>query len=160
MDLNRATILGRLSQDPEARTTTTGKNVTAFSVATSNVWIDAATKEKKQTTEFHNIVAWGRLGEIVAQYLKKGRQVYIEGRIQTRSWEGQDGTKKYKTEIVAENVILLDGRGTAQAASGVYSTQPAVSEVRYEPASPADKPAATPPANPDTEEISVEDIPF
>ena len=160
MDLNRATILGRMTQDPEVRTTTTGKSVTSFSIATNSSWIDANTKEKKENAEFHNIVAWGRLGEIVAQYLKKGRQVYIEGRIQTRSWQGQDGAKRYKTEIVADNVILLDGgRGTAQAPSGVYST-PATSEVRYEPAAQTDKPSSPPPSTPNTEQISVEDIPF
>src|SRR3989338_2366485 len=110
MDLNRATILGRLTRDPESRTTGTGITVTNFSVATSTVWTDAQTKEKKELTEFHNVVAWRRLGEIVAQYLKKGNQVYVEGRIQTRSYEAQDGTKKYRTEIIADNLIMLGSR--------------------------------------------------
>lgn len=162
MDLNRATILGRLTRDPESRTTSSGVIVTNFSVATSTVWTDAATKEKKEQTEFHNIVAWRRLGEIVAQYLKKGRQIYVEGRIQTRSYEAQDGSKKYRTEIIADNIIMLDGRGSGTGASPAA----AGNEVRYEPTSPAAErtpaPAPTgspiPPAN--TEEISVEDIPF
>ena len=149
-----------MTQDPEVRTTTTGKSVTSFSIATNSTWVDATTKEKKEAVEFHNIVAWGRLGEIVAQYLKKGRQVYIEGRMQTRSWQAQDGSKRYKTEIVADNVILLDGRGAATGSTPAAST----SEVRYEPATPAEgAPAIEPrpaPAPANTEEISVEDIPF
>src|SRR3989344_4185276 len=139
MDLNRATILGRLTRDPESRTTGSGVTVTNFSVATSTVWTDAASKEKKELTEFHNIVAWRRLGEIVAQYLKKGRQIYVEGRIQTRSYEAQDGTKKYRTEIIADNIIMLDGRGSPSGSSPAAS-----SEVRYEPASSADGSASAP----------------
>ena len=134
--------------------------MTNFSVATSTVWTDANTKEKKELTEFHNVVAWRRLGEIVAQYMKKGRQVYVEGRIQTRSYEGQDGTKKYRTEIVADNIIMLDGRGAASGSAPAAGA----SEVRYEPAAPAERaPAIEPhpaPATASTEEISVEDIPF
>lgn len=158
MDLNRATILGRLTRDPEARTTGSGINVTNFSVATSTVWTDANTKEKRELTEYHNIVAWRRLGEIVAQYLQKGRQVYVEGRLQTRSYEAQDGSKKYRTEIIADNVILLDGRG-GQSGSNAGS-----SEVRYEPAARQQSAPAAPSAPAGsasaTEEISVEDIPF
>lgn len=161
MDLNRATIIGRLTKDPESRTTTSGINVTSFTVATSNSWVDKTTNEKKEQTEFHNVVAWRKLGEIIAQYMRKGRQIYVEGRIQTRSYDGQDGTKKYRTEIIADNIIMLDGKGTAQTASGVYSTQPASNEVRYEPSAEANKPASPAPSAPSTtEEISVEDIPF
>src|SRR3989338_10857105 len=113
MDLNRAQILGRLTRDPESRTTPSGKTVTSFSVATGSVWTDAVTKEKKEQTEFHNVVAWQRLGEIVAQYLRKGSQVFVEGRLQTRSWDGQDGSKKYRTEIVADNLIMLGSKSGA-----------------------------------------------
>ncbi|OGF01200.1 MAG: hypothetical protein A3G07_02195 [Candidatus Doudnabacteria bacterium RIFCSPLOWO2_12_FULL_47_12] len=155
MDLNRATLIGRLTKDPETRTTTSGISVTSFTVATGSAWVDKTTGEKKETTEFHNVVAWRKLGEIVAQYMKKGRQIYVEGRIQTRSYDGQDGTKKYRTEIIADNIIMLDGR---PAGSSAASSAPAAgSEIRYEaPSAPAAKPA-TPS---DTEEISVEDIPF
>ena len=160
MDLNRATILGRLTRDPESRTTGSGIVVTNFSVATSTVWTDAATKEKKELTEFHNIVAWRRLGEIVAQYLKKGNQVYVEGRIQTRSYEAQDGTKKYRTEIIADNLIMLGSKGQGASPAGDRSD-----EVRYEPATAKQAPhtdssAAAPQSGAQTEEISVEDIPF
>lgn len=158
MDLNRATILGRLTRDPETRTTTSGITVTSFSVATSTVWTDAATKEKREQTEFHNVVAWRRLGEIVAQYLRKGSQVYVEGKIQTRSWDGQDGSKKYRTEIVADNLIMLGSKaaGTAPAAPAAAAAEKTIEieepVIREE---PAPKPAA-----PDAETISVEDIPF
>lgn len=164
MDLNRATILGRLTKDPEARNTSSGINVTSFTVATGNAWVDKTTGEKKEQTEFHNVVAWRKLGEIIAQYMKKGSQIYVEGRIQTRSYDGQDGTKKYRTEIIADNIIMLGGKPSGT--SGVYSTQPASNEIRYEPASSANPPAGGPTipppasASPNTEEISVEDIPF
>lgn len=106
MDLNKVMIIGRLTRDPELRTTTNGANVASFSVATSFNWTDQS-GQKKEQTEFHNVVAWRKLGEIVGQYLKKGSQVYIEGRLSTRSWEGQDGKKNYRTEIVADNMIML-----------------------------------------------------
>ncbi|OGE77943.1 MAG: hypothetical protein A2751_02780 [Candidatus Doudnabacteria bacterium RIFCSPHIGHO2_01_FULL_46_14] len=159
MDLNRATIIGRLTKDPEARTTTSGINVTSFTVATGSSWVDKTTGEKKEQTEFHNVVAWRKLGEIIAQYMKKGRQIYVEGRIQTRSYDGQDGTKKYRTEIIADNIIMLDGKGNAQAVP--TAGQPASNEVRYEPAPQTNNaPATPPPSTPNTEEISIEDIPF
>ena len=149
MDLNRATIIGRLTRDPETRTTTSGINVTNFSVATSTVWTDAATKEKKEIVEYHNIVAWRKLGEIVAQYLHKGSQVFVEGRLQTRSWDGQDGVKRFRTEIVADNLIMLGSK--SGAATPV--PQGTVPEIRIEE-------APAPAKKNESEEISVEDIPF
>jgi len=92
MDLNKVQIIGRLTRDPEARTTPQGTAVTNFSVATSRVW-KSKEGEQKEATEFHDVVAWRRLAEICAQYLGKGRQVYIEGYLQTRSWDGDDGKK-------------------------------------------------------------------
>ena len=160
MDLNRATILGRLTRDPESRTTGSGVTVTNFSVATSTVWTDAATKEKKELTEFHNVVAWRKLGEIIAQYMRKGSQIYVEGRIQTRSYEAQDGSKKYRTEIIADNIIMLGGKsgsGSAPAQVGTPATASDMPTIHVEEAAPRQ----TAPANaPDAEEISVEDIPF
>lgn len=113
MDLNKVQIIGRVTQDPETRTTPSGLSVTSFSVATNLIWKNQS-GEKQEKAEFHNIVAWRRLAEICGQYLTKGRQVYIEGRIQTRSWEGQDGVKRYRTEIIAENIIFLGPSGTAR----------------------------------------------
>ena len=106
-DLNRATLIGRATKDPETRTTPSGSSVTSFSVATNHTWKDQS-GEKKESVQYTDIVVWGKLGEICAQYVTKGKKLYVEGRIQTRQWEGQDGLKRSRTEIVAENVILLD----------------------------------------------------
>lgn len=105
MNLNKAFILGNLTRDPELRQTPTGQNVASFGVATNRIWSDPSGNKQTQT-EFHNIVVWGRLAEIASQYLAKGRLVFIEGRITTRSWQDQQGQKKYWTEIVAENMQL------------------------------------------------------
>lgn len=110
MDLNRAQIIGRLTRDPEVRTTPNGTNVVSFGVATNFTWTDAS-GQKKEQVEFHNVVAWRKLADIIGQYLKKGSRVFIEGRLQTRSWDGNDGSKKTRTEIVADNMIMLDSRG-------------------------------------------------
>ena len=122
MSLNRAQLIGNLTRDPELRTTTSGQTVANFSVATSSVWTDNA-GQRQEKTEFHNIVAWGKLADICGQYLVKGRRVFVEGRLQTRDWETQDGQKRQKTEIVADNMIMLDrppqagGGAAAPAAS-------------------------------------------
>lgn len=113
MDLNRASILGRLTRDPEVKTTPSGKNVTTIGVATGRVWTDQQ-GVKQERTEFHNCVLWGKLADIAGQYLSKGRRVYLEGRIETRNWTGQDGVKRYRTEIIVDNLIMLDGpRGSS-----------------------------------------------
>ncbi len=106
-DLNKVMVIGRLTRDPESRNIPTGQLVSSFSVATNRTWKDqSGTKQEK--TEFHNVVAWGKLAEICKQYLNKGKKVFIEGRLQTRSWDDQNGQKKYKTEIIAENMQMLD----------------------------------------------------
>jgi len=125
MNLNKAMIIGNLTRDPELRTTPTGQSVTSFSVATNQIWTDQQ-GQKHDKAEFHNVVAWRRLAEIVGQYLKKGSKVYIEGRLQTRDWVGQDGVKRYRTEIVADNMIMLDRAGAAGAGSFARSEQPPV----------------------------------
>jgi len=147
MDLNRATILGRLTRDPEVRTTQTGKTVTTLSLATNRVWTDQ-TGAKQEQAEFHNCVLWGKIGEIAGQYLNKGRRVYVEGRIQTRDWTGQDGVKKYRTEIVVDNMIMLDGpRGASQPVANNASLT-------------SDDGIMSPSDEPVEDEIKVEDIPF
>jgi single-strand DNA-binding protein len=108
--LNKAILIGRLGSDPEIRYTPSGVAVANFSIATSEEWKDKDTGEKKERTEWHRIVAWRKLGEICGEYLSKGKQVYVEGRIQTRSWEDKDGNKKYTTEIVANDVQFLGSR--------------------------------------------------
>ena len=107
--INKAIIVGRLGRDPEVRYTQDGTAVANFSVATSEQWTDKASGERKENTEWHNIVVWRRLAEICGEYLSKGREVYVEGKLQTRSWE-QDGITRYKTEIVASTVQFLGGR--------------------------------------------------
>lgn len=109
MDLNKVHIIGRLTRDPELRTTPQGAPVCNFSVATSHSWKDAAGNSLSKT-EYHDIVVWRRTAELCGQYLKKSSKVYIEGRLETRSWNDQNGDKKYRTEIVSESVIFLDDK--------------------------------------------------
>jgi single-strand DNA-binding protein len=150
--LNRATVLGNLTRDPELRQTPNGQSVCSFGVATNRAWNGSDGKRQEQT-EFHNVVAWGKLAEICGQYLTKGKKVYIEGRLQTRDWEGQDGVRRYRTEIVAENMIMLDRSGAPAGQSS--APQSAGSESFTPPPAPDD----VPPVNMD-DEIKVEDIPF
>ena len=107
--LNKVLIIGHLGRDPEMRYTPSGRPVTTFSVATSRSW-KTSDGERKSETEWFNIVAWGSLAEICNQYLKKGQQVYIEGRLQTRRWEDDDGNKRSTTEVVAREMTMLGDR--------------------------------------------------
>lgn len=146
MDLNKAMIIGNLTRDPEIRTTNNGQNVASFGIATNRSWKDAS-GQKQEKAEFHNIVAWGKLADICGQYLNKGKKIYIEGRLQTRDWEAQDGSKRQRTEIVAENMIMLSRSGNEFGGAAATGAQPAA----------AAQPAAS---TDDAEEIRVEDIPF
>ena len=119
--LNKVMIIGNLGRDPEMRYTPSGKPVTSFSLATSRTWT-TTDGDRREATEWFNVVAWRDLAEICNQYLAKGSKVYIEGRLQTRSWEGPDGQKHYRTEVVADEMIVLDGRRE------MYSEQPPQSE--------------------------------
>jgi single-strand DNA-binding protein len=164
MDLNKVMIIGRLTRDPELRTIPSGQSVCQIAVATNYSYVNKQTGQKVDQPEYHNIVLWGKLGEIANQYLKKGTQVYFEGRLQTRSWDGQDGKKNYKTEIVADNMIML-GRPNGQQNSGAPSEQSA-----FNSPAPAKKPMADDDRNAVVDEelptiqqeenINVEDIPF
>lgn len=119
MNLNKVFILGRLTADPQLRTTPGGESVATFSLATNRYWTDK-TGNKKEMTEYHNIVVWGRQAEFVSQYLSKGGIALVEGRLQTRSWEGKDGAQRKTTEIVAEGIQL----GPRPAGSvGAHSTE-------------------------------------
>jgi single-strand DNA-binding protein len=146
MDLNKAMIIGRLTRDPELRNTPNGKSVATLSLATNRIWVDANNQKQKQT-EFHNIVMWGKLAEICSQYLRKGGKVYVEGRIQTREWTGQDGVKRYRTEVIGENMIMLDSKGADAGGSGAFSPS--------QPSGANDAPQEV-----IEEEVKVEDIPF
>ena len=112
-DFNQAIVLGNLTRDPELRYTPNGQAVTSFSVATNRRWTNKETNEPQEAVEFHNIVAWGKLAEICNQILYKGRKTLIAGRLQTRNWEGQDGVKRYSTEIVADHISAVGAPRTA-----------------------------------------------
>ena len=109
--INKVIIVGNLGRDPEVSYVPSGAAVAKFSVATSEEWKDKNTGEKKERTEWHRITAWGKLGEICGEYLSKGRQVYVEGRLQTRSYDDKEGVKRYSTEIVASDMKMLESRG-------------------------------------------------
>ncbi len=152
MNLNKAMIIGNVTRDPEVRTTPNGTSVTSFSVATNFVWTDA-NGEKQERAEFHNIVAWRKLAEICGQYLHKGSKVYIEGRLQTRSWDDQSGNKKYITEIIAENMIMLDSKGNT--ANTPTNNQAPAPQEDVTPIIDANEPI-----NNSNNEIKVEEVPF
>lgn len=114
--VNKVIIVGRLGADPEVKTISTGNMVTTMSVATSDQWTDKE-GQKQERTEWHRVVVWGKLAELCGKYLTKGRQLYLEGRLQTRSWEDQQGQKRYTTEIVAQTVQFLGGTGVGAGSS-------------------------------------------
>lgn len=116
--VNKVILLGTLGKDPELKYTPQGTAVTKFSMATNESYKDKQSGEWKESTEWHNIVCWQRTAEVAAEYLKKGRQVYIEGRIHTRSWDDKDGQKKYMTEIVANELVMIGGKREGEASSG------------------------------------------
>jgi single-strand DNA-binding protein len=170
MDLNKVMIIGRLTRDPELRTIPSGASVCQLGLATNYVYTNQQTGQKVEQVEYHNVVLWRKLGEIAGQYLKKGRRVYIEGRLVTRSWDGQDGQKRYKTEIVGDNMIMLDGAVPSsqggmnsgyQPSAGGGNTSPSFSR---QPSSANNSPAPQeelPTIDQSSDEgVRVEDIPF
>ncbi|MCX6786086.1 MAG: single-stranded DNA-binding protein [Candidatus Komeilibacteria bacterium] len=148
MDLNKAMIIGNVTRDPEVRTTPTGQSVVSFGVATNLVWKDQM-GNKQEKVEFHNIVAWRKLAETIGKYVKKGSKLYVEGRLQTRTWDDKNGVKRYTTEIVADNIIMLDRAGARPASNEGAQPSPADNYSQAAPAAAAVE-----------EEINVEDIPF
>jgi len=161
MSLNKCQLIGNLTRDPELKQLPGGQTVASFGLATNSSWKDAS-GERKEKTEFHNLVVWGKLAEICGQYLKKGSKAYFEGRIQTRDWEAEDGTKRYRTEIVVENMIMLDKKG-AEIEGGSYerSAGGIKNEGDYssqDEAAPAEAPVKAGAAKSD--DVSVDDLPF
>ncbi len=114
--INKVILIGNLGSDPEVRYTPSGVAVAQFNIATSEEWKDKDSGEKKERTEWHRIMAWRRLGEICGEYLSKGQQVYVEGRIQTNTWEDKEGNKRYTTEIIANTVQFLGKRESSESA--------------------------------------------
>ncbi len=109
--VNKAILVGNLGADPETRYSASGGAITNLRIATTDSWMDRQSNERREQTEWHRVVMFGRLAEIAEQYLRKGQQVYVEGRIQTRKWQGQDGQDRYTTEIVARDMQMLGARG-------------------------------------------------
>lgn len=150
--VNKVILLGRLGKDPELKYTPSGQAVTKFSLATSERWKDKANGEFQERTEWHNIVCWAKLAETASQYLTKGSSVYLEGRIQTRSWDDKEAKRHYMTEVVVSEMVFTGGRpGGAEAARGAHASGPA--------GGPGEEPPearfSAPPM-----EITDEDIPF
>jgi single-strand DNA-binding protein len=113
--VNKVILVGNLGADPETRYTAGGSAVTNVRVATTDSWRDKQSGEQQERTEWHRVVFWGRLAEIAAEYLRKGSQIYVEGRIQTRKWQGQDGQDRWTTEIVGNEMQMLGSRGGASS---------------------------------------------
>jgi len=149
--LNRATLIGNLGKDPEVRYTAEGAAVCSVLIATTNQWKDKATGERREETEWHRAVFYGRLAEIAGEYLRKGRTVFVEGRLKTRKWQDADtGTDRYTTEIIADQMQMLGSRETAQA----ETAQPVPAAGPKGRSSKAKAPTAA------SEEVDASDIPF
>jgi len=145
--VNKVILIGNLGKDPELRYTPNGQPVASFSLATTERWNDK-NNQKQEKTEWHNIVVWGKLGELANQYLKKGRPAYIEGRITTRSWDDRDGNKKYRTEIIANQIQFLgSSQGGADAAAASDAPPPTDTQFDQSPA-------------PDQNAAAHDDLPF
>jgi single-strand DNA-binding protein len=147
--INKVIIIGNLGKDPEVRYTPNGSAVCNITVATSRQWKDKNSGEKQEETEWHRIVFFDRMAEIAGEYLKKGRPVYVEGRLKTRKWTDKDGVEKYTTEIMAENMQLLGGReggggGGDEGGGGGYSRSSQGGGDRGERSAPASRPASRP----------------
>ncbi len=157
--LNRVQLIGNLTRDPELRYTPGGAAVCSFGLATNRSW--TTDQGEKEETEFHNILAWNKLAEMCSQYLAKGRRVYVEGRLATRSFTGQLGQQKTRTEVVIEEMIMLDSKG-AGAASGEEKGKGREAEPRQDAAEPqaAPKGKPEPTAGEAAEDVSPEEIPF
>lgn len=152
--LNKVTLIGNLTRDPELRYTPTGAAVCTIGLATNRSWTTES-GEKKEETEFHRVVAWNKLAELCSQLLAKGRKIYVEGRLRTNSWTGQDGTQRYTTEVVIEDMILLDSRRPLAGDEGATSVHPPQASKK-----PADDTSQPPPVSQPNENVNPDDIPF
>ncbi|MBP9802057.1 single-stranded DNA-binding protein [Patescibacteria group bacterium] len=132
MDLNKVNLIGNLTQDPELKNLPSGQGLTAFNLATNYIWYDAKSKEKKTRADFHKIVAWGHLADIITTYLKKGSKVYVEGRLQNRTWDDKEGKKHYLTEIIASDLIMLGGSKKESSGDETAKEDIEVEEIQIE----------------------------
>ena len=159
--VNKVILVGRLGRDPELRYTQAGQAVVNFTMATDEVFNDKS-GQRQERTEWHKIVAWARLAEICAEYLSKGRQIYIEGRLQTREWEDKEGNKRWTTEIVARDMQMLGSRGDAGGRRDAGSRDAAPGDAGEGPGAGAGEGGAGPQSGPDPfgPEQPDDDIPF
>lgn len=151
--INKVILVGNLGNDPDVRYTASGSAVANISLATTDSWKDKNTGEQQDRTEWHRVVFFNRLGEIAAEYLRKGSQVYVEGRLQTRKWQDKEGNDRYTTEIVANEMQMLGGRASGGAPGGDYNDAPPASQASGSSRAPA---AAAPIADDGFDD----DIPF
>ncbi len=162
--LNKVMLIGNLTRDPELRYTPNGVAVCSFGLATNRAWTTEA-GEKKEEVEFHRIVAWNKLAELCSQLLTKGRKTYVEGRLQTRSWQGQDGNQRTTTEIVIEDMIILDSRKFVEGEQATAATGSAAPAPVSKPEAPVTKAAPPSPTPAEVtqapkEDVNIDDIPF
>jgi single-strand DNA-binding protein len=143
--VNKVILIGNLGRDPETRYTADGAAITNITIATSDRWKDKASGEMKESTEWHRVAFFGRLAEIAGEYLKKGRPVYVEGRLRTRKWQDKDGQDRYTTEIVAENMQMLGSREGMGGGSPDFEggNEEPRAPARSAPSKPAGKPASS-----------------
>jgi single-strand DNA-binding protein len=151
--LNKVLLIGNLTRDPELRYTPQGTAVCTFGIATNRSWVTDG-GEKKEDTEFHRVVAWNKLAELCSQLLTKGRKVYVEGRLATRNWTGQDGAARTTTEIVIDNMLILDSKRDGET-HGEYDSVPMNDEGMPEAPQKASKASKT-----ESEDVNPDDIPF
>lgn len=158
MYLNKVYLIGNLTQDPEFKALPSGSSVASFSLATNRTWTDKQ-GQRQETAEYHNVVAYGKQAETISQYLRKGALLFVEGRLQTRSWEAQDGQKKYRTEIIVDTFQFgPKGSGTSSMAS---QTRPVSTPNSSPKSTPSSMPQEElPTVNLDEDEIDLEEIPF
>ncbi|MCW8828739.1 MAG: single-stranded DNA-binding protein [Gammaproteobacteria bacterium] len=162
--VNKVILVGNLGQDPEVRYTASGAAVANISVATSEQWTDKQSGQKQERTEWHRVVLFGRLGEIAGEYLKKGSQVYLEGKLQTRKWQDQNGQDRYSTEIVANEMQMLGGRSGGasdynQGSSGGAPRQQSAPQQQQSGGSAQQQPAQAPAGGSNFDDFD-DDIPF
>ena len=160
--VNKVILIGNLGKDPELRRTPGGQSVASFSLATTERWTDKS-GGRQDRTEWHNVVAWGKLAELANQYLSKGRTAYIEGRITTRSWDDRDGNKRYRTEIIANQIQFLGGQGSQGGDGGPqYSAEPRgdFQSQPYQEQAPTQENDSINDSNDSNDSIVEDDLPF
>lgn len=162
MNVNKVILVGRLTRDPDMRTTTSGQQVATLSMATNNFWTDKG-GTRQERTEFHSVVLWGRLAEIAAQYLTKGQECYVEGRLQSREYTAKDGTERKVTEIVGET-MQLGSRAQGQGTGGQYAPRSAApthaAPAAASKSAPREEEIPTINLDDERDEIKIEDVPF